>query len=174
MKEQIILGIDPGIATVGFGIIVCQTSDSINTNLKINQVENVVKPVELVDFGTIETPAKTPMGDRLCTIYDDLHTLIEEINPDLVAVEKLFFYRMSSTINVAQARGVIMLVLAQTNLSSVEFTPAQIKQGLTGYGNADKSEVQSAVARELELDSIPKPDDAADALAVALTAWFNL
>jgi crossover junction endodeoxyribonuclease RuvC len=103
-----------------------------------------------------------------------LHTLIKEFQPELVAIEKLFFYRMSNIILVAQARGVVMLVLGQHNLPTVEFTPAQIKQALTGYGNADKQEVQQAVARELNLDAIPKPDDAADALAVALTAWFQI
>lgn len=163
--EKKILGIDPGMAILGFGTIICQTNDSKKSSLES-------EGVKLLDFGVIETP-KTAVGERLSIIYDDLHTIIEEIAPDLVAIEKLFFYRMSSTILVAQARGVIMLVLSQENLPCVEFTPAQIKQALTGYGNAEKFEVQSAVARELALDTIPKPDDAADALAVALTAWFN-
>jgi crossover junction endodeoxyribonuclease RuvC len=130
--------------------------------------------VSMLDFGIIETPAHTEMGQRLCTIYDDLHTLMQQCQPHLVAIEKLFFYRMGNTIAVAQARGVLMLVLAQEGVPFVEFTPAQIKQALTGYGNADKQEVQQAVARELNLDKIPRPDDAADALAVALTAWFQL
>ena len=134
----------------------------------------VAASVTLLDFGVIQTPAHTEMGKRLCTIYDDLHTLIQEWQPDLVAIEKLFFYRMASTITVAQARGVLMLVLAQHKIPFVEFTPAQIKQALTGHGNADKYDVQQAVARELDLDYIPKPDDAADALAVALTAWFQV
>ena len=159
MKKRI-LGLDPGIAILGFGVIICQSSPDLAS--------------KIVDFGVIETPAKTPIGDRLCTIYEDLHTLIKETKPDLVAVEKLFFYRMSHTITIAQARGVLMLVLAQADLPYLEFTPPQVKQALTGYGNADKSEVQAAVARELNLDFVPKPDDAADALAVALTAWFNL
>ena len=157
-----ILGLDPGIAILGFGTIVCQTSERVQENF-----------VQLDEFGIIETPAKTPFGDRLCTIYDDLHMLIEEINPDLVAVEKLFFYRMSHTITVAQARGVLMLVLGQNALPYVEFTPPEIKKALTGYGKAEKIEVQEAVARELALDFIPRPDDAADALAIALTAWFH-
>lgn len=159
-----ILGLDPGIAILGFGTVVCHTSDRIGEN------KNLVK---LEDFGIIETPAKTPFGDRLCTIYEDLHSLIAEIAPDLVAVEKLFFYRMSHTITVAQARGVLMLVLGQLGLPYVEFTPPEIKKTLTGYGNAAKIEVQEAVARELALDFIPRPDDAADALAIALTAWFH-
>ncbi|MBD2777440.1 crossover junction endodeoxyribonuclease RuvC [Iningainema tapete] len=159
-----ILGLDPGLAILGFGAIVCPE----------NQPQVRDHKVSLLDFGVVSTPANTETGKRLCTLYDDLHTLIGEFKPELVAVEKLFFYRMSSTILVAQARGVVMLALAQHNLPYVEFTPAQIKQALTGYGNAEKYEVQQAVARELELDAIPKPDDAADALAVALTAWFQV
>ena len=165
--EKRILGIDPGLALVGFGIIIGHSPEP-------QQPHNGSRSATSLDFGVIETPAKTEVGKRLEIIYDDLHTLIGEIQPDLVAIEKFFFYRMSNTIAIAQAKGVIMLVLAQHNLPYLEYTPAQVKQALTGYGNADKSEVQSAVAQELNLDSIPRPDDAADALAVALTAWFAL
>ncbi|MHC5725759.1 MAG: crossover junction endodeoxyribonuclease RuvC [Nostoc sp.] len=162
--EKRILGLDPGLAILGFGAINC------------TQISHKVQEttVNMLDFGVIRTSAGVEMGQRLCTLFDDLHTLMEELQPDLVAIEKLFFYRMSSTIVVAQARGVLILVLSQRRLPYVEFTPAQIKQALTGYGNADKSEVQEAVARELDLDEIPKPDDAADALAVALTASYQL
>lgn len=159
-----ILGLDPGIAILGFGTIICQHDRSVDSSMNF---------VRLDDFGVIKTEAKTSFSDRLCTIYDDLHTLVDEIKPDLVAVEKLFFYRMSHTITVAQARGVLMLVLGQANLPWVEFTPPEIKKALTGYGNAPKIEVQEAVARELSLDFIPRPDDAADGLAIALTAWFH-
>ncbi|AKG19974.1 crossover junction endodeoxyribonuclease RuvC [Calothrix sp. 336/3] len=162
--EQRILGLDPGFAILGFGAITCNQNST-------QPQENSVK---MLDFGVIRTSADTEMGQRLCTLYDDLHTLVGDIRPNLVAIEKLFFYRMANTILVAQARGVIMLVLAQHQLPYVEFTPAQIKQALTGYGNADKHEVQAAVGRELDLDEIPRPDDAADALAVALTAWYQL
>ncbi|WGV23885.1 crossover junction endodeoxyribonuclease RuvC [Halotia branconii] len=162
--EKRILGLDPGLAILGFGAINCTQAATKGQNTAVN----------MLDFGVIRTSADAEMGQRLCTIFDDLHTLIQELQPDLVAIEKLFFYRMSSTILVAQARGVVMLTLAQHNLPYIEFTPAQIKQALTGYGNADKSEVQDAVARELNLAEIPQPDDAADALAVALTAWFQV
>lgn len=173
--EKRILGLDPGLARLGFGAIVCETTSSVtktgnSLNIGVKIAPQVVK---LLDFGVIETQAKTEMGQRLRTIYEDLHELMGLVQPDLVAIEKLFFYRMANTILVAQARGVLMLVLAQVGVPVVEFTPAQIKQALTGMGNADKYEVQEAVARELELDRIPKPDDAADALAVALTAWFQ-
>ena len=155
---KIILGLDPGLATLGFGVIKCH-----------NETE-----AEAVDFGVIQTPAGEEMGRRLKTIYEDLHLLIDTFKPDFAAAEKLFFYRMGNTILVAQARGVLTLVLAQREVSLIEFTPAQIKQALTGYGNAQKYEVQQAVARELNLEEIPKPDDAADGLAVALTAaWLE-
>lgn len=157
--EKRILGLDPGLATLGFGGI------SIKSELPTG--------VALLDFGIIQTPAGKDVGERLQIIYDDLHLVLQQCQPQLVAVEKLFFYRMGNTILVAQARGVVVLVLAQYGVPLVEFTPAQIKQALTGYGNADKQEVQQAVARELNLDYTPKPDDAADALAVALTAWFR-
>lgn len=158
-----ILGLDPGLATLGFGALRCESGSGVRSPDQI----------EVLDFGVIRTQAGTEMGDRLCTIFDDLHDLLSTIKPDLIALEKLFFYRMGNTIAVAQARGVITLVLAQHKLPVIEFTPAQVKQALTGYGNADKLAVQEAVARELSLANIPKPDDAADALAIALAAWFQ-
>jgi crossover junction endodeoxyribonuclease RuvC len=161
MKKRI-LGLDPGLAILGFGII--------DTEILKNRENH---HLALVDFGVIKTPANQEIGQRLCTIYEDLHELINQFKPDLAVVEKLFFYRMGNTISIAQARGVLMLVLTQTKIPFIEFTPAQIKKALTGYGNAPKIEVQEAVARELNLDYIPKPDDAADALAVALSAWFD-
>lgn len=162
-NEKLILGLDPGLASLGFGVIKC--------DLTVDRGSH--QATSLIDFGVIKTPAKQEMGLRLQTIYDDLHSVVEEFQPDFAAAEKLFFYRMANTILVAQARGVLTLVLAQCQIPLVEFTPAQIKQALTGHGNAKKPEVQHAVGRELNLDIIPKPDDAADALAVALTAWFN-
>ena len=162
---QRILGLDPGLAILGFGVI---DGDDPNSLPTAGHAEATV-----VDFGVIETPAKTPVGDRLCTIYTDLHSLFDQYKPDQVVIEKFFFYRMANTILVAQARGVVMLVLAQHGLPYIEFTPAQVKQALTGYGNADKSDVQQAVARELGLERIPRPDDAADALALALAGWYR-
>ncbi len=173
--ERRILGLDPGLAILGFGAICTYAESVTSTGASPKAIASLAaKPVTLLDFGVIQTPAATEMGKRLCTIYEDLNTLMQQWQPDLVAIEKLFFYRMASTITVAQARGVLMLVLAQHDVPFVEFTPAQIKQALTGYGNADKYDVQTAVARELDLDYIPRPDDAADALAVALTAYFDI
>lgn len=159
MNPKRVLGLDPGLALLGFGLV--------------NHAGTSGRGAQLLDFGVIETPARTTIESRLVTIYEDLHALIQDAKPDLVAVEKLFFYRMGNTINVAQARGVILLVLGQFSLPYIEFTPAQIKQALTGYGNAKKPEVQAAVAHELSLTKIPKPDDAADAIAVALAACFQ-
>jgi crossover junction endodeoxyribonuclease RuvC len=166
MKKRI-FGLDPGLATLGFGAIMGEVKDgAVGTTRSLS-------PLTVLDYGVVRTAADQPIGDRLITLHDDLHTLLKEWQPDLVAVEKLFFYKMGNTIAVAQARGVVMLVLAQHKLPFVEFTPAQIKQALTGHGNADKRAVQEAVTRELNLEKIPKPDDAADGLAVALTAWFQ-
>lgn len=162
VPKKRILGIDPGLATLGFGAIDCPATPRYGAD-----------QVSVLDYGVIRTPAKTDTGDRLMTLYEDLNTLMTAWQPDLVSIEKLFFYKMGNTIAVAQARGVVLLVIAQHGLPIVEFTPAQIKQSLTGYGNAVKQDVQAAVARELRLDCIPKPDDAADGLAVALTAWFH-
>jgi len=161
--EKRILGLDPGLATLGFGAIALSPKPSDST-----------LALSVLDYGVIQTPAGQPVGDRLSTIYDDLHQLLEHLHPDQVVIEKFFFYRMGNTILVAQARGVVMLVLAQHHLLPLEFTPAQVKQALTGYGNADKYAVQQAVARELNLEDIPRPDDAADALALAITGAFQI
>jgi crossover junction endodeoxyribonuclease RuvC len=161
MTATKILGLDPGLASLGFGVIAAN---------RLSRPPSV----ELVDFGIIQTPANTEIGSRLQTIYDDMHTLLDSTQPDLVAIEQLFFYKMGNTIPVAQARGVVLLVIAQHKLPYLEFTPSQIKQAVAGYGNAKKPDVQEAVARELGLEKIPRPDDAADALAVALTAWLQM
>jgi crossover junction endodeoxyribonuclease RuvC len=161
VSKKRILGLDPGLATIGFGAIDTDTPQS-----KV--------PLTLLDFGIIQTKAGVEIGQRLKTIHEDLTSVVQEFRPELVVIEKFFFYRMANTILVAQARGVILLVLAENNLPYMEFTPAQIKQSIAGYGNATKDDVQAAVARELALDYIPRPDDAADALAIAITGWMNL
>ena len=160
-KETRILGIDPGLATLGFGYIACQKREQMSVP-------------RFLDAGIIETSSDISLGERLSLIYDDLHQLLQEHKPELVSIEKLFFYRMSTTIPVAQARGIVLLVLSQLKIPMLEYTPNQVKLSLTGFGKADKKEVQEAVARELNLDRIITPDDASDALALALTAWLNL
>lgn len=176
MSSLTILGLDPGLAILGFGCLSATEAKTVAVtgSQKLKDYEHQgEQPLQLLDFGVIETPAKQPIERRLATIYQDLHDLIAEFKPDLVAIEKLFFYRMGNTIAVAQARGVILLVVGQHKLPYVEFSPPQIKQTLTGYGKAEKQEVQTAITREFSLTATPQPDDAADALAVALTAWYH-
>ncbi len=158
MPASRILGLDPGLATIGYGCIECLETDKL----------------KLIDFGIIQTPAKTELGTRLEIIFQDLTTLLQQTQPNLVSIEKLFFYKMGNTIQVAQARGVILLAISQAQIPIVEFSPPQVKQALTGYGKATKEEVQAAVQRELNLEKIPRPDDAADALALALVAERQL
>ncbi|NBP57163.1 crossover junction endodeoxyribonuclease RuvC [bacterium] len=154
-----ILGIDPGTATTGFGII----------DTTISKVSNVV------DYGVITTEASLMDAKRLAIIDKSLKQLIINYKPNIIAIEKLFFFRNTTTIiTVAQARGVILLNAELHNLQLFEFTPLQIKQALTGYGKAPKPQMQQMVATILRLKSIPKPDDAADGLAVALCCQSSL
>lgn len=148
-----IIGIDPGTGILGFGVI-----DIIKG-----------KPT-LVDGGVIRTPVKEDDAVRLLTIYDELTDIIAQTKPDEMAVEKLFFSKnVTTAITVAQARGVVLLTAMQAGLKIAEYNPMQIKQALTGYGRADKKQMQEMVRLTLNLKEVPKPDDAADALAVAIT-----
>ena len=151
-----ILGIDPGLARVGYGVI--ETSGGVQ---------------QMLDCGIIRTDPGTSEGNRMVEIARDLRVLIRTWQPQLAAVEKFFFYRSSTTISVVQARGVVMMTLARFRVPVVEFPPMQIKLALAGHGHADKHDVLAAVMRELNLSEPPRPDDAADALAVALTGWFQ-
>lgn len=147
-----ILGLDPGIATVGFGI-----------------VDSVKNRQSLVTCGVITTPAHTPLTSRLDQIYSDLEELIRTTKPDVMAVEELFFNTNITTgISVAQGRGVILLCAFRCGLKIYEYTPLQVKQAVVGYGRAEKKQVMDMVKRILNLPSPPKPDDAADAVALAL------
>jgi len=147
-----IIGIDPGLARVGYGII---------------EIENEKKI--LLDCGVIETCKDKKEEDRLYEIFKDLNELINLWNPTSAAVEKFFFYRSSTTISVVQARGVIMMVLASKKIHVSEYSPAQIKLTIAGSGKATKKDILDAVMYNLDLDKPPKPDDSADALAIALT-----
>ena len=151
-----ILGIDPGIARVGYGVI--ETSNGQQ---------------QMLDCGIIRTNPGIDDGERMLEIASDLRQLIRRWKPQLAAVEKFFFYRSSTTISVVQARGVIIMTLARFRVPVMEFPPMQIKLALAGSGHAEKDEVLDAVMRELNLDQPPRPDDAADALAIALTGWFQ-
>ena len=151
-----ILGIDPGLARVGYGVI--DTTGGVQ---------------KMLDCGIIRTDAGRSEGERMVEIAGDLRQLIRQWRPELAAVEKFFFYRSSNTISVVQARGVVIMTLARFEIPIVEFPPMQIKLAVAGFGHAQKDEVLEAVMRELSLTEPPRPDDAADALAVALTGWFQ-
>jgi crossover junction endodeoxyribonuclease RuvC len=148
-----IIGIDPGTGILGFGVV-----DYTNGKFK------------LVTGGVITTPAHTPLDERLEEIFDGLTEIIAETKPEVMSIEKLFFSQnVTTAISVAQARGVAMLTGRRAKLPIAEYTPQQIKQTLTGYGKADKKQVQEMVRIQLGLTEVPKPDDCADALAAAIT-----
>ncbi len=147
-----IIGIDPGTGILGFGII-----------------EAAKGKAKLVDAGVIRTPVKEDDAVRLATIFDELSDIIAETKPQEMSVEKLFFAQnVTTAMTVAQARGVVLLCAKQAGLLISEYTPLQIKQALTGYGRADKKQMQEMVRVILGLKSVPQPDDCADALATAI------
>lgn len=147
-----IMGIDPGIATIGFGIL------EYNCN-----------KYKLIKCGVISTPAHTPLSSRLELIYDDVCSLLEMFKPDAVAIEELFFNTNITTgISVAHGRGVILLACRKAKVRVFEYTPLQVKQSVAGYGRAEKNQVMDMVKRICSLPSVPKPDDAADAVALAI------
>ncbi len=150
------LGIDPGLARVGYGII---------------DVKNDIKT--MLDCGIIETRKTQLESKRLIEIAKDLRVLIKKWRPTISAVEKFFFYKSSTTISVVQARGVLIMTLARFDIPILEFPPMQIKLSIAGSGRASKGEVLDGVMRELNLVKPPKPDDAADALAIALTGIYK-
>ena len=155
---MIALGIDPGTAICGFGF-----------------VENLRGLLRPINYGVITTSPQALMQDRLLKIHYELDALIKTFNPDIVAVEKLFFGKNSTTaITVAQARGIILLSAAQHNLDLIEITPNEVKQSVTGYGGADKQQVIYMVTKILSLAEPPSPDDAADALAIAIAACHTI
>ena len=147
-----ILGIDPGYGIIGFGLVDC------NRNC-----------FQLLNCGAITTPAGMDFSARLEIIYEDTRKLLEVAKPDVVAIEELFFGQNVTTgIGVAQSRGVILLAIRQAGIPIFSYKPAQVKQSVVGYGNATKHQVQDMTKRLLKLDAMPKPDDAADAIAIAL------
>lgn len=148
-----IIGIDPGTGILGFGVV-----DYRNGT------------ISMVTGGVIKTPPHTPLDERLEEIYDGLTDIIAETKPSIMSIEKLFFSRnVTTAMSVSHARGVAMLAGRKARLEIAEYTPMQIKQTLTGYGKADKKQMQEMVRMQLNLKEIPKPDDAADALAAAIT-----
>ena len=153
MKLPVVVGVDPGLATTGFGFVYMEDDGSLQP----------------IHYGVILTPAGLPLEQRLLQLYEEFHQLVDEYKPSGAAVEKLFFQKnVKTAISVAHARGIILLVLAEFGLKVTEYTPLEIKQTISGYGGADKNQMQQMVRLLLRLDDIPRPDDAADALAAAI------
>ncbi len=152
-RGRIVLGIDPGTATTGYGVV----------------SESAAGEIRLLACGVIRTAAGEPMHLRLLEIFQDIQGLIEEFHPHDLAIEELFFGRnVSTAITVGQARGAALLAAALAGLTVSEYKPAEIKQAITGYGKADKQQMQEMVRQTLDLAEIPRPDDAADGIAIAL------
>jgi crossover junction endodeoxyribonuclease RuvC len=152
-----ILGIDPGVATIGYGMVE-KKGDDLN----------------LIDYGCIITNSEDIFHKRLSVIYREVRCLVKKYEPDAVACEEIFFFKNAKTaINVGHARGVILLALGSMGMEIFEYTPLHVKQIITGYGRADKKEMQEMTKKILGLEKIPKPDDAADALAIALCHLWN-
>ena len=148
------LGIDPGIATTGYGLVRLDSDGGLAA----------------VSYGVLLTSKEDSIPARLERLYRDMRSLLRKHHPDTAAVEKLFFQRnVSTALAVGQARGVALLALQQAGIESFEYTPNEVKQAVAGYGGADKRQVQDMVRALLQLEKIPKPDDAADALAIAIT-----
>jgi crossover junction endodeoxyribonuclease RuvC len=157
-----ILGLDPGTASFGYGVV-----EKVTTTRPVTY--------RSVTYGCISTSAKIAMADRLVQIYDQITELINEWKPDAVAIEKLYFMRNITTgIAVSQARGVALLAVAQQGLPLTEYDPTTVKLTITGYGHAEKQQVQKMIQLQLGLKSIPKPDDAADGLAIALCRLLTI
>ncbi|MDD5750239.1 MAG: crossover junction endodeoxyribonuclease RuvC [Candidatus Pacebacteria bacterium] len=154
---MIILGIDPGTATTGWGA-----------------VKKSKKQPELMDYGAIFTSPKQTTGERLSKLHAEISSLIKQIAPDVLVIEKLYFFKnLKTALPVSEARGVILLAASQQKIKVVELTPLQIKMGICGYGRADKKQIQKMVKETLCLEKIPKPDDAADALAAAVCGAYS-
>ncbi|MFZ2390349.1 MAG: crossover junction endodeoxyribonuclease RuvC [Minisyncoccales bacterium] len=152
---MIILGIDPGTATTGFGVIEYKKKNK--------------KQIVCLDYGIIQTSPKQTVGERLIQLNFDLNEIIKKYKPEMAAVESLFFFKnLKTAMPVSQARGVILYTLSKKNVPFVDITPQQAKTSVTGYGKATKNQVQKMVQNLLCLEEMPKPDDAADALALAI------
>ena len=158
METKIILGIDPGVGTTGYGVIKARGQH-----------------LDLVAYGCITTPPITPLGPRLVELEEGLIELLARYNPDLVSIEDLVFVQNVTTgIAVAQARGVVLLAAERAKVRTVEFMPTQVKLAVTGYGKATKGQVQDMVCKLLNLSKRPTPDDASDALAIAICGSSNM
>ncbi|MEX0878079.1 MAG: crossover junction endodeoxyribonuclease RuvC [Candidatus Spechtbacterales bacterium] len=157
-EEKVVLGIDPGTARMGYGVINYKNPD-----------------ISCVEYGVLETETKTEEALRLKDLYKGLNNLIHKHNPDVVAIEDIFYFKNQKTlVQVSQARGIALLAATNNGKKCYSFTPLQVKQAVVGYGQAEKHQVQEMVKAILHLEDTPKPDDAADALAVAISCAHSL
>lgn len=153
-----ILGIDPGTGKIGYGLMEAKGND-----------------LSVIDYGCITTPVRMDLPKRLVIIFEEIEKLISDTKPDMMAIEKLFFARNVTTVmSVGEARGVVVLAAAKNEIRIFEYTPLQVKQAITGYGRAEKGQIQRMVQKILHMQKPPRPDDAADALAVAITCSSEL
>lgn len=149
---MVILGIDPGYATTGFGVVMSEPGS-----------------LKLLNYGTITTPTALSFSKRLEMLYDDMCSLLDTVKPEAVAVEELFWgHNVTTGIGVSHGRGVILLAIAKAGVPMYEYTPGQVKQAVVGYGNAEKRQVMDMTRRILKMEKVARPDDAADAIAIAL------
>jgi crossover junction endodeoxyribonuclease RuvC len=152
-----ILGIDPGLAIIGFGVVDMERRDPVH-----------------IRHGTIRTPANTPLPSRLLTIYEDFTELLETFKPDALAIEQLYFQKnVNTALPVAHSRGVMLMAAQRRGLPVTEYSPQQVKMAVTGYGAAEKAQVMEMTRTLLRLKTLPKPDDAADALAIAICHCYH-
>lgn len=150
---MLIMGIDPGVATIGYAVIFCEKNK-----------------ITVIDCGCLKTSPQNDFGQRLIQIHKGIKALIKKHQPDWVAVETLFFAKnVKTAMRVSESRGAVILAAAESRIQVLEYTPLQVKQALTGYGRASKEQIQMMVKNILKLKKIPKPDDMADALAIAIT-----
>jgi crossover junction endodeoxyribonuclease RuvC len=165
---MIILGIDPGTASTGYGVIRAKTS------CQDTEVSQTKDAFECLTYGVIKTSPDLSTGDRLKKLSNDLSNIIKEYRPEIMAIESLYFFKNFKTaIPVSQASGVIFLTAAKKKIPAYSLTPPQVKMTIAGHGRAEKKEVQEKIKKLLKLKEIPKPDDAADALAIALTFFLK-
>jgi crossover junction endodeoxyribonuclease RuvC len=166
---MLVMGLDPGLAITGYGLV----RESLGWGVSApNQAVSMARSpgeLSLVEYGTVTTPAGQPLAERLLSIDEELRALIDKHRPDVVAVEEMFFGKnVTTAMIVGQARGVAILAAARAGLPVREYKPMAVKQAITGYGKASKSQMQEMVRLLLNLEDVPKPDDAADAVAVAI------
>jgi crossover junction endodeoxyribonuclease RuvC len=165
---MIILGIDPGTASTGFGVV------KINKEKLITKTDQIMGGFECLEYGIIKTEPEFSTGDRLKKLHNDLSNIIKKHQPEVMVIESLYFFKnLKTAIPVSQASGVVLLTAAKKNIPIYSLTPMQVKMTIVGHGRAEKEQVQEKIKNLLNLKEVPKPDDAADAIAIAITYFLK-